>query len=220
MPKKRPKPSRKVKARRRPKKKPAKKLSKVERLQQQVEYLRRKVQRYERQRFAGPIQPGKKRRKVPKAELEKVRTELKAFLEGAKRQLAVGEDHPTAATYRSYENADQSVDAEIRVHLEDHGDIEGTFIDLEDAGDWNALSDYWIMIGIQVSADEKTGSPTIDKRPQRAWTNPVRGNRSGAAFFTARETVTRNLEQWGAQASMIVVRIFWSPDNDRPRRRR
>lgn len=138
-------------------------------------------------------------------------------MEGVKRQLEVSN---LVATYRSHENADQSVDAEIRLHLEEHGEVESAFIDLEDAGPWHTLKDFWIMIGLQVSADEKTGSPTIDKRPQRAWTNPVRGNRAGSAFLVARERVTRALEGWGAEAKMIVVRLFWSPVNDRVRRPR
>lgn len=207
-------------SKKRPKKlrrKKAKKLSLTERLQQKVAYLERKVRRYERQRFQGPVQPGKRRKRVSKTELEAIRTKLKAFLESAKRQL---EGNEIASTYRSHENANQSIDAEIRIPLEDHGDIDGHFIDLEDSANWNSLGEFWMMVGISVTAKGVVGSPTIDKRPQRAWTNPVRGNRAGAAFFTAREIVTKNLEEWGAEATQIVVRVFWMPHNDRPNRPR
>jgi hypothetical protein len=142
---------------------------------------------------------------------------MKAFLESAKRQL---EGTEIASTYRSHENADQSIDAEIRLPLEHHGDIEGHLIDLEDAGNWNALKDFWIRVGVSVTARGVTGSPTIDKRPQRAWTNDFRGDRAGQAFFVAREVMTRNLEEWGAEANQIVVRLQWKPFNDRPRRSR
>ena len=140
-------------------------------------------------------------------------------MEGVKRNLELNEAHPMAATYRSYENADQSIDAEIRLHLEDSGDIEGALIDLEDSGEWNRLSSFYIMVGIGVTAEEKTGSPSIDKRPQKPWTKPFRGDRAGSAFFTAREKMARHLEEWGASAKMISVRISWSPTNERPKRR-
>lgn len=212
--KKRPKKTKKQKTIRHKK---AKKLSAIERLKQQNAYLQRKLARYERQRFIGPLEPGKKRRKVPRTEIDAVRTKLKVFLEESKRNLVPQE---IAAKYRSYENEDQSIDAEIRIPVENHGDVESHLIDVEDSANWNSLNDYWIMIGLQLRADEKTGSPTIDKRPQRAWTNPIRGNRSGNAFFVARETVVRNVEQWGAEVAGVVIRIFWHPENERPRRPR
>lgn len=220
-PKKAPKKVRRKAAR----KKRPKRLSKIELLQKQVKSLTTRLRKYEKQRFVGPLQEGKKRKKPSKTELEAVRSKLKLFLEGVKRNMSVGAEQDSfasthAAKYRSHENDDGSIDAEIRVSLEDSGDIEGTFIDIEDAGKWNSLSEFWIMIGINAEGEHATGSPTIDKRPHRAWTNPVRGNRAGAAFFTARETVVRKLEEWGADFSMIVIRLFWSPFNDRPARPR
>ncbi len=197
--------------------KKARKLSKIELLTRQVSSLQKRLKKYEGQRFQGPLAPGKKPRKAPRTQIDAVRSRMKLFLENSKRLL---EAQDIGSRYRSHENADQSIDAEIRVPVEEHGDIESHLIDLEDAGKWNDLEDFWIMIGLQVEADEATGSPTIDKRPQRAWTNPVRGNRSGGAFFTARETVVRKLEEWGASVSGIVVRLFWHPHNDRPHRPR
>lgn len=198
------------------KKKP-RRLSKVELLQSQVQSLTRRLRKYEKQRFQGPLLPGQKRRKPPRVELDAIRTKLKLFFEGIKRNLAAQD---IGATYRSHENENFSIDAELRVPLEDSGDVEGHFIDIEDAGSWNTLNQFWIMIGLNASGEEATGSPTIDRRPHRAWTNPVRGNRAGAAFFTARETVVKKLSEWGAEFSMIVIRIFWHPDNARPNRPR
>lgn len=200
-----------------PRKKKPKRLSKVELLQSQVQSLTRRLRKYEKQRFQGPLLPGQKRRKPPRVELDAIRTKLKLFFEGIKRNLAAQD---IGATYRSHENENFSIDAELRVPLEDSGDVEGHFIDIEDAGSWNTLNQFWIMIGLNASGEEATGSPTIDRRPHRAWTNPVRGNRAGAAFFTARETVVKKLSEWGAEFSMIVIRIFWHPDNARPNRPR
>ncbi len=192
-------------------------LSKVELLQKQVASLTRRLKKYEKQRFAGPLLPGQKRRKPPRVELDAIRSKLKLFLEGIKRELTLQD---VASTYRSHENADLSIDAELRVPLEDSGDIDGSFIDIEDAGNWNSLSEFWVMIGINTKDEtgKLSGSPTIDKRPNMAWTNPVKGHRAGAAFFTARETVVKSLEEWGAGFSMVKIRIFWSPDNLRLRR--
>lgn len=217
------KKTRKKKATKRPakrttsRKKKPRRLSKVELLQSQVQSLTRRLRKYEKQRFQGPLLPGQKRRKPPRVELDAIRTKLKLFFEGIKRNLAAQD---IGATYRSHENENFSIDAELRVPLEDSGDVEGHFIDIEDAGSWNTLNQFWIMIGLNASGEEATGSPTIDRRPHRAWTNPVRGNRAGAAFFTARETVVKKLSEWGAEFSMIVIRIFWHPDNARPNRPR
>lgn len=203
----------KKKAKRRLSPKP-KRLSKTELLQRKVSSLEKRLRKYEKQRFTGPLLPGKKRKKPSRTELDAIRTRLKLFFEGVKREL---EGQDMASKYRSHENADGSIDAELRVPLEDSGDIEGSFIDIEDAGNWNSLSDFWIMIGIIAGSEDGklTGSPTIDRRPNRAWTNSVRGNRAGAAFFIARETVSKKLAEWGAEFTMIIVRVQWSPDNAR-----
>lgn len=214
------KPSKKPSKKKRGAKRPSRRLSKVELLQAQVASLTRRLRRYEKQRFAGPIREGEKRKKPPKVELDAIRSKLKLFLEGIKRNLELT-DH--ASKYRSHENTDFSIDAELRVPLETEdgwNEVEPTFLDIEEAGDWNSLSEFWLLIGLVSSAEEVTGSPTIDKRPNRAWTNPVRGNRAGAAFFTARQTIVHKLEQWGADVTMIIIRLHWSPYNDRPSRPR
>lgn len=198
-------------------KKKAKRLSKYEKLERYAKALEKRLRKYEKQRFQGPLKPGEKRRKPPRTELDAIRNKLKLFLEGIKRQLELAD---IAATYRSHENADFSIDAELRVPIDGNGMVDSVCIDVEEAGDWNSLREFWLMLGLIVSADELTGSPTIDKRPNRAWTNPVRGNRAGAAFFTIRETVFRNLENYGGDVSMLVVRLFWHPDNLRPNRPR
>lgn len=192
--------------------KKAKKLTHVELLTQQVRSLQKRLRKYERQRFIGPILPGKKRKKPSKTEIDAHRLTLKVFFEGVKRNL---EGAGIAAKYRSHENADGSIDGEIRVPLEDSGDVEGHLVDIEDAGNWNSLGEYWVMMGLNTSSENETGSPTIDRRPHRAWTNPVRAHRSGAAFFTLSNTVVKKLEEWGSDFTMIVIRLFWSPDNDR-----
>lgn len=143
---------------------------------------------------------------------------LKVFFEGVKRNL---EGQEIAAKYRSHENADGSIDAELRIPLEDSGDVEGHLVDIEDAGNWNGLSEFWVMMGLNTATDgTETGSPTLDRRPNRAWTNPVRADRSGAAFFTLGNTVVKKLEEWGADFTLIVIRLFWSPNNDRMHRPR
>lgn len=204
------------------KKKKPKSLSKVEQLQRYVRSLEKRLRRYEAKRFIGPLEPGKKRKKPSRTEIDKVRNELKLFLEGVKRNLETLEDDDDklASKYRTHENDDGSVDAELRIPLEESGAVKGAFIDIEDAGNWNQLKNYQIMIGLTTSGEQITGSPTLDRRPNRAWTNPVRGNRAGAAFLTARETVVDNLESYGAEFSLIVIRLFWSPDNARVRRPR
>lgn len=211
-----------------PRRKRAKKLSKIELLQKQVKSLTQRLRKYEKQRFSGPLPEGKARKKPSKTEIETIRAKLKLFMEGVKRQLGVGAESDDdslfssshAAKYRSHENENGSVDSELRIPLEDTGDVEATFIDIEEAGDWNSLSEFWVMIGLNADGEHATGSPTIDRRPHRAWTNPVRGNRAGSAFYVARETVVKKLEEWGANFSMIVIRLFWSPYNDRPARPR
>jgi hypothetical protein len=198
-------------------KKAAKKLSKYEKLERYAAALERRLQKYERRRFVGPLRPGQKRKKPPASELEAIRTQLRVFLEGAKRGLGEAQ---LAGTYRSHVNADYSIDAEIRVDVETEGDFENNMVELEDAASWNTLGKFWVMIGLKVEADDLTGSPTIDRRPYRPWTNPVRGNRAGAAFFTATETVKPKLEAYGARVTQIAIRIHWSPDNQRPYRPR
>lgn len=210
-------PKRAKKAKSRSTKKSAKKLSKYEKLERYAAALERRLQKYERRRFAGPLRPGEKRRKPPATELEAIRTKLRTFLEGAKRGL---EAVNLVGTYRSHVNADYSIDAEIRVEVESEGDFGDTILELEDAADWNSLAKFWVMIGLKVEADELTGSPTIDRRPYRPWTNPVRGNRAGANFFTAAEVVRPKLEAYGARVTQIAIRIHWSPDNQRPYRPR
>lgn len=206
--------------------KKAKKLTRLEQVERYARQLEKRLRKYEKQRFSGPLRPGEKRRKPPRTELDAIRLKLKTFLERTKEKLEGIEvedeesDKVLATTYRSFENADFSIDAELRVPIEGNGMVDSVLIDVEDAGPWNDLRDFWIMIGLVVGAEELTGSPTIDKRPQRAWTNPVRGNRAGAAFFTVRETVFRNLEKYGGEVSMAVIRIFWHPDNMRPMRPR
>lgn len=192
--------------------KKARKLTRVELLAQQVRSLQKRLRKYERQRFAGPLLPGQKRKKPSRTEIDAHRLSLKVFFEGVKRQL---EGLEIPAKYRSHENADGSIDGEIRVPLEDSGDVEGHLVDIEDSGEWNSLSEYWIMIGLIAGSESETGSPTIDRRSRIAWTNPVRANRAGAAFFTVANTVVKKLEEWGADFSMIVIRLFWSPDNER-----
>lgn len=215
----------KKKAKKKARKK-AKKLSKIEQLERYARQLEKRLRKYEKQRFSGPLKPGEKRRKPPRTELDAIRLKLKTFLERTKEKLEAIEvedeesDKILATTYRSFENSDFSIDAELRVPIDGNGMVDSVLIDVEDAGPWNNLKDFWIMIGLVVGAEELTGSPTIDKRPQRAWTNPVRGNRAGAAFFTVRETVFRNLEKYGGEVSMAVIRIFWHPDNLRPMRPR
>lgn len=208
-----PKKQERAKPRARPKK--ARKLTKVELLTRQVSSLQKRLNKYERQRFQGPLAPGQKRRKPSRTEIDAKRNQLKLFLEGVKGQLELQE---IAAKYRSHENSDGSIDAELRVPLEDTGDVKGHFVDIEDAGNWNGLSEFWVMMGLNVSSEHETGSPTIDRRPNRSWTNPVRGYRSGAAFFTASNTVVDKLEEWGGEFTMIVIRIQWSPDNERLKR--
>jgi hypothetical protein len=195
--------------------KKAKRLTRVELLAQQVKSLQKRLRKYERQRFVGPLLPGKKRKRPSRTEVEAHRLALKSFFEGVKRNL---EAASIAAKYRSHENADGSIDGEIRIPLEDSGDVEGHLVDVEDAGDWNSLGEYWVMMGLNTSSENETGSPTIDRRPNRAWTNPVRANRSGAAFFTLSNTVVKKLEEWGSDFTMIVIRLFWSPDNERMKR--
>lgn len=195
--------------------KSAKKLSKYEKLERYAAALERRLQKYERRRFAGPLKPGEKRRKPPATELEAIRTRLRTFLEGAKRGLEAAN---LAGTYRSHVNADYSIDAEIRVNVESEGDFQNNMVELEDAADWNSLAKFWVATGLKVEADELTGSPTIDRRPYRPWTNFVRGNRAGANFFTATETVQPKLEAYGARVTQIAIRIHWSPDNQRPYR--
>ena len=207
----------KAKKRKKSRKKAKRKLSLVERLRAENRALVRRVQSLEKKRFIGPILPGKKRRKPSKTEQSAVRSTLRLFLEGIKRQL---EAQDIGSKYRSHVNEDYSIDAELRVPIENSDDIEPILIDIEDSGAWNTLSKFWVMMGVNTSADDVTGSPTIDKRPHRAWTNPVRGNRSGAAFFVLRETVVRNLESAGATISMVVIRLYWHPDNNRPMRPR
>lgn len=205
----------KKKAKKRAKKAP--KLSKLEQLERYARQLEKRLRKYEKQRFSGPLRPGEKRRKPPKTELEAVRTRLRTFLENVKRDLE-STDH--AATYRSFENADYSIDAELRVPIDGNGDVENTTIDVEDAGNWNSLSEFWLQFAVKVGAEEITGSPTIDKRPQRAWTHSYRGNRAGAGFFTVREGVAKNLEAYGGDVSELIIRISWHPDNLRPERPR
>lgn len=197
-------------------------LSKLELLQSKVKSLEKQLRRYEKQRFVGPLKPGQKRRKVSKTEQEAIRGKLKLFLEGIKRNLSVSD---IASNYRSHVNEDGSIDAEVRVPVEEDDDgftpsVGTTLIDIEDAGSWNTLGEFWVMIGLSVSTDETTGSPTLDRRPQRPWSNPYRGNRAGAAFFTARETVIPKIEAWGANVKLIVIRILWKPENERPQRPR
>ncbi len=203
---------------RKPRKPQKPKLSKYEQLERYTRSLEKRLKKYERGRKIGPVRPGATRRKPSRTELDAIRAKLKLFMEGAKRQLETSEN--IASKYRSHENADGSIDAELRVLLEDSGDVKGTMIDIEDSGKWNSLSEFWLMIGLVTTGEQITGSPTLDKRPNRAWTNPVRGNRAGAAFFTAGETVVNNLEKYGAEFSTIVVRVFWSPDNERMHRPR
>jgi hypothetical protein len=192
-------------------------------LQSKVKSLEKQLRKYEKQRFAGPLAPGQKRRKVSKTEQEAVRTKLKLFLEGIKRNLSVSD---IAATYRSHVNEDGSIDAEVRVPVgeDDDGMVtlpDGVLIDIEDSGAWNTLGEFWVMIGLSVTTEgEATGSPTLDRRPQRPWSNPYRGNRAGAAFFTARETVLPKIQEWGATVKLIVIRILWKPNNERPQRPR
>ncbi len=192
--------------------KKAKRLTRVELLRQQVQSLQRRLRKYQKQKFSGPLLPGKKRKKPSRTEIDAHRQALKLFFEGVKRNLEVAS---IPAKYRSHENADGSIDGEIRVPLEDSGDVEGHLVDIEDAGDWNSLAEYWVMMGLNTSSENETGSPTIDRRPNRAWTNPVRADRSGAAFFTLTNTVVKKLEEWGSEFTMIVIRLFWSPDNER-----
>lgn len=213
-------PSRKTSAaptRKPSRKKKTKKLTKVEKLERYVRSLERQLSKYKKQRFQGPLKPGEKRRKPPKTELEAVRSKLKLFLEGAKRQL---EATNIAANYRSFENADYSIDAELRVPIEENGMVDSILIDVEEAANWNSLGEFWISLGYIVGAEEVTGSPTIDKRPHSAWSNFVRGNRAGAAFFTSREYIAKNLESYGGDISKLIVAITWHPDNLRPNRRR
>ncbi len=195
--------------------KKAKRLTRVELLAQQVKSLQKRLRKYERQRFVGPLLPGKKRKRPSKTEVDAHRLALKVFFEGVKRNLEASE---IAAKYRSHENADGSIDGEIRIPLEDSGDVEGHLIDIEEAGRWNDLSEYWVMMGLNTSGENETGSPTIDRRPNRAWTNPVRASRAGAAFYTLANTVVKKLEEWGSDFTMIVIRLYWSPDNERMRR--
>lgn len=217
--KRRPKVTKKAesKAKKKAAKRKAKKLSKYEKLARYAAALEKRLQKYERRTFAGPLRPGQKPRKPSDTRLEAVRAKLKLFLEGAKRQLEANE---VSATYRSHLNADYSIDAEIRVPVETEGDFDANMIEIEDSAEWNSMAEFWVMIGLKLEAEELTGSPTIDRRPQRAWTNPVRGNRSGAAFFTSRETVAPKLQALGAKVNMVVIRLFWHPQNNRPHRPR
>lgn len=204
-----------TKAKRKTIKKKVKKLSKFEQLQRYTAALEKRLRKYEKQRFVGPLKPGEKRRKPPRTELDAVRSKLKLFLESSKRNL---EAVDVASNYRSHENSDYSIDAELKIPVEDSGDFEANMIEIEDSANWNQLSDFWISIGLQTHNEEKTGSPTLDKRPYKPWTNQVRGSRSGAAFFTARETVAKKIEEYGSVITMISIRISWHPDNARPNR--
>lgn len=196
--------------------KPAGKVS-YEQLERYAASLEKRLKKYEKKRFQGPLMPGVKRRKPSRAELDDVRSRFKLFLDGAKRSL---EELDIAAKYRSHENADFSIDAELRVPIDGNGMVDSVCIDVEEAGNWNSLSGFWIMMGLTVVGEELTGSPTIDKRPNRAWTNPVRGSRAGAAFFTIRETVFRNLENYGGDVNLLVIRLYWHPDDRQPSRPR
>jgi hypothetical protein len=217
----------------------AKKLTKIQRLAAENEKLRRKLARYEKRNAKRPPKTGK--RKVSKVRLKERRGGIKQFLETVK----VGaEREGLAVKYRTHQNADNSIDGELRLKLGEDIDTEGLtgaeiaearggasdkelkkiLIQLEDSADWNALGeDYWVMMGVNVGDTEVTNSPTIDRRPQRAWTNPVKGNRSGAAFMTLREIVTDNLQAFmgkNGSFSLVAIRLYWSPTGERPDRPR
>lgn len=195
----------------------AKKLTKYEKLERYAIALEKRLAKYERRKFSGPLRPGQKHKKPSQLKLDSIRTKLKAFLESTKQKLETLE---VPVTYRTHLNENYSIDAEMRIPVESEGDFDANMIEVEDAAEWNSLRDFWVMIGLKLEAEELTGSPTIDKRPQRAWTNPVRGDRTGAAFFTSRETVAPKLKELGAEVKVIVIRLFWSPVNDRPHRPR
>lgn len=196
--------------------KKARKATKIERMAAELEKLRRKLAKYEKRAEKKPP----KRARVSQTKIDSVRTDLKLFLEGIKRQA---EAEGVTVSYRSHENSDHSVDAELRCQLEDSGDLKDHLIRIEDSGDWNSLKDYWVMMGVNARDSEVTNSPTIDKRPNRAWTNPVRGNRSGAAFMVLRETVADALEAYfgpSGEFTLIVIRLYWSPTGQAPNRPR
>jgi hypothetical protein len=197
--------------------KKARKASKIERMAAELEKLRRKLAKYEKRAAKKPP----KRARVSQTKLDAVRGGMKLFLEQVKRG---SEAEGLAVTYRTHENSDKSIDAELRLQLEDSGDIKDNLIRLEDSARWNELAaPYWVMMGVNAHDGEVTNSPTIDKRPNRAWTNPVRGNRSGAAFMTLRETVVDNLEAYfgsSGEFTLIVIRLYWHPSGAAPNRPR
>ena len=197
------------------------KASKLERMAAEIARLRKKLARYDRQRSSKASAKTVARRRVSQTRIDEKRTSAKHFLEQVKRGA---EGEGLAISYRTHVNSNQSIDAEIRLVLEDSGDVKDNLIRLEDAANWNGLGDdWWIMMGVNAGDPQITNSPTIDKRPHRAWTNPVRGSRAGAAFFAMREIVVDNLEAYfGSQGefTLIVVRLHWSPSGDKPGRPR
>lgn len=213
------KPVRKVatKAGKKSARKAATKTGKLELMAAEIQRLRRKLAKLEKRRQAKPP----KKSRVSQTLVNERRTSIKLFLEQVKRGA---EGEGLHITFRTHVNSDNSIDGELRLQLEDSGDLKDNLIRLEDSADWNSLSDYWVMMGLNAQDTEATGSPTIDKRPHRAWTNPVKGNRSGAAFLTLRETVADNLEAYFGKEgafTLIVVRLHWSYGGqapDRPRK--
>ena len=198
-------------------KKKAPKLTYTQKLERQVRSLQKRVAKYERQQFQGPLLPTQKRKPPTKTKLAEIRGKLKLFLEKTKSQLELQD---IGGHYRSYENADGSIDAVFKVPLDEGMSAGDVLIELEDAARWNQeLDEFWIRVGVNVGSEELTGSPTIDRRPHLAYSNPVRGDRAGAAFFTTRETVIPKLEEHGGDISQVVIRLQWHPYNDRPIRR-
>lgn len=204
------------KPKKRAKKKRSKKLSEKELLLRRIKYLENRLRKHEKSRFIGPMLPGKKQHKPSKKLVESARAKMKLFLGEVKGQLELAE---VAAHYRSYVNSDGSIDAEIKVPVQNF-DLNDLLVTIEDAGRWDDLEGFWIVGGVHMNNEELTGSPTIDKRPQMIRTHSFRGNRAGAMFFTLREKVIPNVEMAGGSINQVSIRIVWHPENYQPRRRR
>lgn len=124
------------------------------------------------------------------------------------------------ASYRTHLNADGSVDAAVLIDPIPNGDLDGLILDIEESMVFPPSEDYFIALGVTVQGALK-GSPTLDKKPSRAWTYFHFAENAPNAWMTMRKDISANLEGYMGKRSkfrQFTIRLHWNPENNAPKR--
>lgn len=153
---------------------------------------------------------------------EKIREEFRSYAVKLCETVSIAVPD-LSCHWRSFQNADSTVDLEIRIGNEGLGseELSEAILEIETIMDFMWPKEFWYIVGIQVEDDNATGSPTIDKRPHRAWLYPTHD--LSRAIFRTRVGLIPKLAEYltrNGRVTDLIIRVHWNPWDMQPKRPR